>query len=324
LAIADYTTRHPVPKVELLPLGIGASSDWVDVLANVTAHKVVGVVGPSTARAYTDTYPIFEGAGIPSITPLVSDPQVEGSNWRHWHRLIADDYQRLSGLADYLSRVYPIRRGYTIDYGDGTTANFAGRLASRLKQDGAVEVVQDRIARGGGDIPAIVARIRDWHPDVIVQYGTAEDIAELLKQLRQAGVTAPFATSDLGVDSDFLRGAGTRAEGAVVASSCIDVASTSNEAINAFVQRYRDRYGSTPGLCAAEAYDATTAFLKAIEAGRTTPAAINDFLSTVRFPGLSRTVAFQPDGEGAASPVYVYKVHDGTLTALGDTSTAQR
>ena len=92
----------------------------------------------------------------------------------------------------------------------------------------------------------------------------------------------------------------------------------------AFVQRYQQRFGSAPGMFALEGYDAATAFLDAIRAGKTTPADVNQYLSTVQFTGLSRPVHFGPNGENTARPLYLYKVKNSTFTFLGDAATSPR
>src|SRR5205814_2044993 len=160
-------------------------------------RKVVGVIGPATSATSNDAQPIFEEYGVPTITPSATSPDLATKGWRHWHRLIASDDEQVAQLADYLDRVYPISRAYTIDYGD---------------------------------------------------------------------------------------------------------------AAKAFVQRYQQRFGSAPGMFALEGYDAATAFLDAIRAGKTTPADVNQYLSTVQFTGLSRPVHFGPNGENTARPLYLYKV----------------
>jgi hypothetical protein len=67
----------------------------------------------------------------------------------------------------------------------------------------------------------------------------------------------------------------------------------------------------------ATEFGVATIFLMAVQAGKTTPAAINSYLSTVALAGLSRTVKFQSNGENNSPPVYLYRIRGGAITPAG-------
>jgi len=65
------------------------------------------------------------------------------------------------------------------------------------------------------------------------------------------------------------------------------------------------------------AFDATNVLLKAVDACKTTSKAINDYLSTVSYPGLTKTLKFDSKGEVSSATIYVYEVKSGTVTFDG-------
>jgi branched-chain amino acid transport system substrate-binding protein len=119
-----------------------------------------------------------------------------------------------------------------------------------------------------------------------------------------------------------VRAAGRAADGSVVAAAYLLATVAPGGA--AFVERYRARFGTEPGMFALEAYDAASAFLAAVRAGRTRPAEVSQYLSTVNFVGLSRTVRFAGNGENLSNPLYLYTVNGGRITVTDEAATAPR
>jgi branched-chain amino acid transport system substrate-binding protein len=72
-----------------------------------------------------------------------------------------------------------------------------------------------------------------------------------------------------------------------------------------------------PGTYSAEAFDATNVLLQAIDAGKTTSKDINDYLSTVSYQGLAKTVKFDAKGEVASNTIHVYEVKGGKVVYDG-------
>jgi branched-chain amino acid transport system substrate-binding protein len=72
-------------------------------------------------------------------------------------------------------------------------------------------------------------------------------------------------------------------------------------------------FGVAPAIYSAEAYDATNFVLAAIKAGNTTPTAINDYLSSNSFQGVTKTINFLPDGNVSVGTIYMYKVENGKI-----------
>ncbi|WP_268760589.1 hypothetical protein [Protofrankia coriariae] len=77
-----------------------------------------------------------------------------------------------------------------------------------------------------------------------------------------------------------------------------------------------------PGTCSGEAYDATSAVVEALralgpEAGRD---AVTQTFASVDIQGVTRRVAFAPNGDIADTVVYVYQVRSGRRNLLGTTA----
>ena len=134
--------------------------------------------------------------------------------------------------------------------------------------------------------------------------GYYAEAAKLVKQLRDAGVEATFVSGDGSLDAKLIEGAGDAAEGAQVSCACNLLTNAEDPDAKAFADAYQAAYGAAPATYSAEGYDAATAFLKAVEAGKTT-GDINEFLKTVDFKGLSKQIKFEANGEVAGSVIYI-------------------
>ena len=64
-------------------------------------------------------------------------------------------------------------------------------------------------------------------------------------------------------------------------------------------------------------------FIEAIKAGNTTAEKINAFIGTVDFPGVSKQIKFEANGEVAAKDIYIYQVKDGAIGLLGKATEAK-
>jgi branched-chain amino acid transport system substrate-binding protein len=89
-----------------------------------------------------------------------------------------------------------------------------------------------------------------------------------------------------------------------------------------FARRYRSAYAEAPPYYSAEGYDAASAVLAALKAGKSTAEEINACLGTLDVPGLAQRLRFAASGDNAAGTTYAYEVKSGVISLIGDTKTA--
>jgi branched-chain amino acid transport system substrate-binding protein len=148
-------------------------------------------------------------------------------------------------------------------------------------------------------------------PDAIMYGGYIAEAAPLLKQIRDAGITAPFIGGDGLYGADFGNAVGDAGEGAVVMCPCAPI-----EGDSTFAADFEKAYGGAPGAYAAEGFDAMTVFLKGLEDGARDRAAMLEFVSGYTGDGLSKAIAFDENGDVPQDQVsyWAYKNEGGTLT----------
>ena len=57
--------------------------------------------------------------------------------------------------------------------------------------------------------------------------------------------------------------------------------------------------------------------LAAIKSGATTPSAINTYLASNSWAGVTKTVKFLPNGNVTGGTIYVYQVQSGKIVQIG-------
>jgi branched-chain amino acid transport system substrate-binding protein len=107
----------------------------------------------------------------------------------------------------------------------------------------------------------MVRSIAAARPDLVFYAGFLPAGARLLQQLRAAGLSAPFMAGDALRSDAFVQQAGAAAEGAYLC----DARPLEGDGYAEFARRYRERWGDDPGPFSAQAFDAMTALLRALD-----------------------------------------------------------
>jgi branched-chain amino acid transport system substrate-binding protein len=325
LAIDDYNATNPATKIELVPYDSQGSADQAVPLVTkaVQDDKIVGLIGPAFSGESKAAGPVLEQGGIPSISPSATNPGLAGNGWKFWHRIVANDNDQGPGIVDFLVRAKSPKSAYVISDDQEYSVGLADS-SFKAFQDKGVTVGRDQFAQAASDYSSTVAKVKAANPDVIVYGGYYAQAGRLLKQLRDAGITATFASGDGSLDPGIIQGAGgPAAEGAVLACPCNIPFGAQTGALKDFTDKYKAKFNVDPAIYSTEGYDAATLFINAIKGGATTPDAINTAVSGAKLTGVSKDISFKPNGEPNSNSIFIYQVKSGALTLLGPSTEAK-
>jgi len=326
MAFDAYNATNPPKKIELVEYDSQGSADQAVPLVNkaIQQDKIVGLIGPAFSGESKAADPVLEQAKIPNISPSATNPGLAKNGWKFFHRVVAPDSAQGPAIADFLISAKSPKKAFVISDDQEYSVGLADAVNQQLTTKG-VPVERDQFAQAASDYSSSIAKIKADNPDVIFYGGYYAQAGRLLKQIRDAGVTAVFATGDGSFDVGLINGAGgPAAEGAVVSCPCaVPSASATQGALKAFYDQYKEKFKLDPAVYATEGYDAATAYVKAIQAGNTTAETINTFLATLSFDGVAKPVKFQPDGDVVSTDIFVYQVKSGQLALLGNTKDAK-
>ena len=319
MAIDEYNATNPATKIELKLYDSQAAPEQATSLAQqaINTDKIVGLIGPAFSGESQQVGPILEEGKIPSIS-IATNATLAEKGWKYWHRILPGDRIQGTGIGEFIARALSPQKAFVIHDNQDYSKGIADFVTTALKGKG-VTVEADVIDPEGSDYASTVNRVRSAAPQAIFYGGYYAEGGRLLKQLREAGVTARFLSGDGSLDVGLAKGAGgTNADGAIVGCPClVDPTGAANEKSKKFVDAYKAKFNTAPAIYSAEGYDSATAFIQAIKTGNADAEKINTFLSTIDVAGVTKQIKFGPNGEPAGGDIFVYLFKGQAYSLLG-------
>ncbi|MBF6129035.1 branched-chain amino acid ABC transporter substrate-binding protein [Nocardia brasiliensis] len=300
LAVDRFTRANPGCTVTVREVDTAGGAAALTAGRIVQDQSTVALIGPMISDEIRTVGAVFDNAGLPFLTPSATDPTLSTNGWSSFFRALAADDVQGAALAKYLVGTAHFRKICVVEDKSGYGRSLAGSVVAGI---GAAADAQcgAEISRGERGFATVVADIAAARPDAVFYSGRYEEAAELLRQLRGAGVTAPFVSAESTVTTDFVAAAGDSAAGALISCSCAPV-------VSRFAADYEALNGQLPGPGSAEAYDLTTIVLKGIAAGQDTRPKLLTYLHNYDGTGLARTYRWTATGEPAVPDIWLYKV----------------
>ncbi|MGJ6963149.1 branched-chain amino acid ABC transporter substrate-binding protein [Streptosporangium sp. G11] len=326
LVIDEYNKTNPAVKIELVEYDSQADPSKAVALAQqaIKTDKIVGLIGPAFSGESAQVAPVLEEAKLPSISASATNAALATNGWKYWHRVLPSDSIQGPGIGDFIATGVGAKKVFVIDDKSEYGKPLSDAVKAALEAKG-VTPTTDSLDPAESDFSSVVNKVAAAKPEAIFFGGYYAAGGNLLKQLRDKGVTAKFLSGDGSLDKGLIDGAGAdNAEGALVGCPCyIATPDVTDAKVKAFADAYKAAYSADPAIYAAEGYDAATVFVDAIKAGNVTPDKINEFIATVDLAGVSKQVKFEANGEVAAKDIYIYQVKDGAIGLLGKANEAK-
>jgi branched-chain amino acid transport system substrate-binding protein len=268
----------------------------------VTDTKILGIVGPPFSGESEAADPLFNEAGIPTITPSATRVSLSSHGWKVFHRAVANDGAQGPAAAGYIKNVLKAEKVFVADDQSAYGAGLADAVKSTL---GAAVVGTDKTGADGKqtDFSATVQKVVGSGATAFFYGGYYQNAGLIRKQLTAAGWKGIQIGGDGVNDPGFAKAAGNEsAVGSIVTCPC----SPASKAGGTFVADYKAKWNVDAGTYSDVAYDAANMFLKGLDAGNTTPAKMNDFLKGLKYEGIANTYKFTDTGELDASYIKVW------------------
>ncbi len=303
LAVVQYNDKHGKDCITMKKFDSQGDPAVAPGLARslVTDAKILGVVGPPFSGESEAADPIFNDAGIPTITPSATRVSLSTHGWKIFHRAVANDGSQGPAAAAYIKNVLKADKVFV---GDDQSAYGAG-LADVVKQTlGAAVAGTDKTAadgkQPGNDFSGFVQKVVASGATALFYGGYYQNAGLIRKQLTAKGWTGTMVAGDGVNDKGFAEAAGNAAAaGSIVTCPC----SPASKAGGTFVADYKAKWGEDAGTYSDVAYDAAKMFLQGLDAGNNTPEKMNTYLSTLKYSGIANTYKFTDVGE--LDPTYI-------------------
>ena len=186
--------------------GLSVANKFIgDGVTFVVGHLQSGVSIPAS-KEYAD-------AGVFTITPGATNPQLTDAGLWNTHRVCGRDDQQGKVAGDFLAKNFATKKIAIIHdrttYGKG----LADETKKALNANGVTEVFYDGINVAEKDFTAVVSRLKSLNADYLYFGGLHTPAALLLRQMRDQGLNAVLVSGDALVTDEFAAIAGDAAIG---------------------------------------------------------------------------------------------------------------
>ena len=275
--------------------------------------KVAAVVGHLNSGTTVPASKIYANAGIPQISPAATTPVYTNQGFKTAFRVVANDNLIGRTLATYSIGTLTAKKIAVIDDRTAFGQGLADEFVKGVKKAGAgASVVSRQFTNDkASDFNAILTQIRARDPDVIFYGGMDAVAGPMLKQMKALGLRAKLISGD-GVCSEKmpLLAGDALVDDKVYCVVAGGVGTAQEAGLNAFTQRYQQRYKLPVQSYAPYAYDGVMVFAKAMQtANSSDPAKFMPALAAVRHEGVTGSIAFDRKGDlrDAAMTIYTFR-----------------
>jgi branched-chain amino acid transport system substrate-binding protein len=288
----------------------------------INDSAVVGVVGPAFSGETSVATPLFCRAGITNLTPSATRVDLTAQGWHTFFRGLGDDNQQSVAAAKLM-----VAKGFKkiavvndkSAYGQGLGQG----IVKELRGTSGVTVVLDEGISPTTNYRSLVDSLLAKQPDAVYYSGYVAQAPLVVKQMRDAGLTAQFLSGDGSKENAFIKTAGASvSEGVLFTCPCLDPTVATDPAAKDFAAKFRAEYGHDAPIYAAEGWDMAQIFIAAFKAGKTDRKGVLDFVTDLKdFVGLTKTFNWTTDPAALHEPtqkgVNIYDIKGGRIRLVG-------
>jgi branched-chain amino acid transport system substrate-binding protein len=281
-------------------------------LVNKGVKMVIGSYTSTAAEAAQKTY---FNAGVLQTSDGTADSLTENGYWTFLRNSFPNSAEA-EFAANYLVNVKKYKRIVVLSdfstYADG----LANATEAAIKRMGGNVVSRDKIKADSQNFTPVLTNIKSKNPDAIFFAGYYSDGGQLRSQQLALGIKADFYGGDANDNPDFVKLAGSAAEGAFIIN-VPEPAALPTPIAKSFIADYQKKYGEMPpSIWGLMNIDGMRAIIHAMEQNKNfdTRQAV-EYLQNMKEPldGITGPIAFAKDGNRIGGAYVVKRIQaDGS------------
>lgn len=287
----------------------------------ITQDKVVAIIGAVASSNTLAASPVAIDNKIPLLSPTSTATKVtidDNGKLKPWifRSCFIDPFQG-QVAANFASNTLKAKKAAIYidqksDYSKGLATEFEKNFKA---SGGSVTGTEQYVAGSDKDFRATLTRIKGTNPDLVFVPGYYNEVALIVKQAREMGMTMPFLGGD-GWDSPEL----VNIAGAANLNNTFFVnhVAADDPSVKPFVDAYKAKYNTVPDALAFLGYDAAKMLIAAFKtAGTSDPAKVRDALEqTKNFQGVTGTISVDPATHNPVKSAVIIQMKDGKQTFM--------
>lgn len=285
----------------------------VSIANKMVNEGAVGIVGHFNSSCSIPASDVYNGAGIPMISPGSTNPQLTEKGYKGVFRVCGRDDQQGKVGADFVIGNLKLKKVAIIHdkttYGQGLADEFKKALG-----DKAEVVYYGGIVQGDKDFKSVLTSMREKGPELIFFGGIYPEMGLLVRQARELGIKAPFMSGDGSIDPKFVEIAGDKAAEGTYLTFSPDP--NNIPTAKGFIEKYKSKFGEL-GPYSVYAYDAANIMFQAIkDANSSEGKAIIAKLHDGEFNGAVGKIKFDAKGDVTTAPYVVWITKNGKFEEI--------
>jgi len=294
----------------------GKPEEAVNVAKRLTERDNVTImIGSISSPASLAAAQVAAASGTPQIVVSGTAQKIttQGNKWVF--RSPVPDTKLAADLASFINEKFPKVKKVAFlyvndDFGRGGFEKFK----AGAEKYGIQIVDEERYTRGDLDFTAQLGRIKASPAQALVEWSRYAEGALVAKQFVQMNMSMPRFGCDGVAIPKYVELGGDAVNGVFYTTHYSSATAANIPAAQVFIAKFKKAYGKVPDMYNAEAYDAITMALLAIDhAGSEDRAAVRDALSKVRFESVRGPFKFDEKGDPLLT-THVVKIVDGKET----------
>ncbi len=299
-------------KFELLAEDDGADPKQGTAAAQkLVDAKVNGVIGHLNSGTTIPASQIYNGAGIPQISPSATNPKYTRQGYAGAFRVVADDVHLGGTLGKYAVETLKGKNIAVIDdrtaYGQGVAEEFE----KAVKAAGGNLVGHEFTTDKASDFNSILTTLKGKKPDVIFFGGMDAVAGPMLKQMKQLGINAKFMGGDGICTTELAKlAADGMSDDNVYCAEAGGVEGEQKAGMDKFRADFKTKFNADVQVYAPYVYDAVKVMAQAmVSADSADPAKYLPKLKDISYKGVTGSIAFDEKGDikNGALTLYTFK-----------------
>jgi branched-chain amino acid transport system substrate-binding protein len=240
-----------------------AAQTATNLIVNDKVTMLLGEVASSRSLAMA---PIADANKVPMITPSSTNPKVtkDGDKVRPYvFRVCFIDPFQGTVMAKYATETMKVKKVAVLrDVGNDYSVGLANFFEDTFKKLGGEIVTDQSYKAGDQDFKAQLTKIRELAPEAIYVPGYYTDVGLISRQARELGMKQPLMGGDGWDSAKLYEIAGGALDGSFFSNHYTQ--ESPDPVIQAFVKKYKEKYGEVPDALAAMGYDAAKVAIDAM------------------------------------------------------------
>ena len=278
--------------------------------------SILAVIGDFTSTAALAGSPIYQKNSLVQLSPTSSHPDFTKGG-TYIFRNISTQEDEGPTVARYAVNDLHKKKIAVIyinnDWGVVAKDNF---IKGVKDAGGEIVDVEEYLPEQGKDFSAIITKIRDKNPDMLYLGCMYTDAALIAQQTRKLNFNVDLIGTGSLYSDELLKLGGAAVEGFHL--TCSFFPGDPRPEVQEFVKRYKEKYGKSPSMFAAQAFDAANMIIQALKDGATDRKSLRDKLAAIRdFPGVTGLTSFD-ENRNVKKEISKLYVKDGAFEPFKD------